>query len=116
MHIKQKILLTITNSNLRHKHINAMIRRTILSLIVTLLCYSANAQVAKWMLKPDYDAISINNVGLLEVRKNNKVGLYDRNGNELLAIEYDSTHSAKDTQCCIKMASSLDSLTRMVRL
>ena len=42
-----------------------MIRRTILSLIAVLLCCSTNAQVAKWMLKPDYDAISINNVGLL---------------------------------------------------
>lgn len=67
-----------------------MIRRTILSLIAVLLCCSTNAQVAKWMLKPDYDAISINNVGLLEVRKDNKVGLFDRNGNELVAIDYDS--------------------------
>lgn len=41
------------------------------------------------MLNAEYDAITVNNVGLLEVRLNDKVGLYDRNGNELIPIEYD---------------------------
>lgn len=41
------------------------------------------------MIKPQYDSITINNVGLLEVRLDNKVGLYDRNGNVLVPIEYD---------------------------
>lgn len=64
-------------------------RKTLLSLVALLLCTTSYAQVAKWMLNAEYDAITVNNVGLLEVRLNDKVGLYDRNGNELIPIEYD---------------------------
>ena len=66
-----------------------MMRKTLLSLVALLLCTTSYAQVAKWMLNAEYDAITVNNVGLLEVRLNDKVGLYDRNGNELIPIEYD---------------------------
>ena len=64
-------------------------RKTLLSLVALFICAASNAQVAKWMIKPQYDSITINNVGLLEVRLDNKVGLYDRNGNVLVPIEYD---------------------------
>ena len=64
-------------------------RKTLLSIVALLLCTTSYAQVAKWMLNAEYDAITVNNVGLLEVRLNDKVGLYDRNGNELIPIEYD---------------------------
>ncbi len=69
-----------------------MIRKVLLSLLAALICYSADAQVAKWLINPEFDSITINNIGLLEVTKNKKVGLYDRNGNELIAIEYDDIH------------------------
>lgn len=64
-------------------------RKTLLLLVALFICATSNAQIAKWMIKPQYDSITINNVGLLEVRLDNKVGLYDRNGNVLVPIEYD---------------------------
>ena len=64
-------------------------RKTLLSLVALLICATSNAQVAKWMLNAEYDSITVNNVGLLEVRLDNKVGLYDRTGKELIPIEYD---------------------------
>ncbi len=64
-------------------------RKTLLSLVALFIYAASNAQIANWMIKPQYDSITINNVGLLEVRLDNKVGLYDRNGNVLVPIEYD---------------------------
>ena len=65
-------------------------RKTLLSLVALFICAASNAQVAHWMLPPDYDAITVNNAGLLEVRLGTKVGLYDRTGKELIPIAYDS--------------------------
>lgn len=54
-----------------------------------LFALVANAQVARWGLKPTYDKITINNVGMFVVEKDGKKGLYDQNWQEIVPVEYD---------------------------
>lgn len=67
-----------------------MIRKTLLTLLLTFAFVVANAQVARWMIEPQYDSIRMNNIGLFEMHNKGKVGLCDRAGKELLPIEYDT--------------------------
>lgn len=66
-----------------------MIRKSFLLLLFLCFAGALNAQVAKWMMEPEYDSITVNEVGLLEVSLDGKVGLADRAGRVILPIEYD---------------------------
>ena len=63
-----------------------MIRKTLLTLLLTFAFVVANAQVARWMIEPQYDSIRMNNIGLFEMHNKGKVGLCDRAGKELLYL------------------------------
>lgn len=59
--------------------------------LIALLCYVvADAQVAKWLIHPEYDRIEMLNSGLFKVSQKNKFGLLDAHGAKILEIAYDS--------------------------
>lgn len=65
---------------------------------VSVLCLGLNleAQIAKWLVRPNYDSIEMVNGMLLEVSQNGKYGLLDKSGKKILPLEYDSISPFKD--------------------
>lgn len=66
-----------------------MLRRSLLSFVMLCFAIAASAQVAKWGLKPEYDKITINNIGMYVVEKDGKLGLYNEDWKEILPVKYD---------------------------
>lgn len=91
-----------------------MLRRNLL-MLVFLICtvVVADAQVARWApnLKPEFDRITVNNVGLLEVEKNKKVGLYSRDWKEIVPIEYDSIRPFREGRAAMYKAGHFVAFT-----
>lgn len=73
-----------------------MLRRSLLSVIMLLFALVANGQVARWGLRPEYDKITINNIGMFVVEKDGKVGLYNQNWQEIVPVEYDAIRPFSD--------------------
>lgn len=63
-------------------------------MLFMLLCpFSVWAQTAQWILKPQYSSITPYNESLLKVKLYNKVGLYDKMGQEVVPVNADSITS-----------------------
>ena len=70
---------------------------------IVLLCVasSAEAQIAKWLVRPSYDHIEVTDGGLLKVVSNGKVGLLSTEGGEVLPMEFDSISSFKEDRALL---------------
>lgn len=65
-------------------------RRNLLFVLMILFgSFSTNAQIAKWIVYPEYDNIEMLDNGLLKVTKNGKVGLLNKSGAPVLPVEYE---------------------------
>lgn len=64
-----------------------------IGILTFCLNLSANAQIAKWVVRPDYDSIEMMDSGLLKVSLNGKVGLLNKAGEKVLPLEFDSITS-----------------------
>ena len=70
------------------------INKSLIIGVIAFCCNSAvNAQIAKWLVRPDYDAIEMMDNGLLKVSLNGKIGLLNKDGEKVLPLEYDSITS-----------------------
>lgn len=67
-----------------------MKRIQILTALLLATVATSSAQIANWVVSPEYEAIRLRDNGMLEVSKNNKTGLMDGGGKEFLKIAYDS--------------------------
>lgn len=65
------------------------------------LASSANAQIAKWLVRPSYDYIEMTDSGLLKVVSDGKVGLLSGDGKEVLPMEFDSISSFKEDRALL---------------
>lgn len=56
------------------------------------VCYNlfVQAQIAIWVIEPNYDFIEVTDNGFFKVVKDNKIGLLNKEGSEVLPIEFDS--------------------------
>lgn len=57
---------------------------------------TANAQIIRWLIKPNYDNISLMYNGMYQVEKEGKKGIVNREGKVILPLEYDSIAQFKD--------------------
>lgn len=70
------------------------INKSLIIGVIAFCCNSAvNAQIAKWLVRPDYDAIEMKDNGLLKVSLKGKIGLLNKDGEKVLPLEYDSITS-----------------------
>ena len=70
---------------------------------IGLMCFtlSANAQIAKWLVRPSYDRIEMTDCGLLKVISNGKEGLLSIEGKEVLPMEFDSISPFKEDRALL---------------
>lgn len=65
------------------------VKKHLLVLILLLNVMSVQAQIARWMVRPDYDNIEMTDKGFLKVTEKGRIGLLDKAGEEVLPVEYD---------------------------
>lgn len=90
-------------------------KKTLFLLFMGLCPLWLGAQTAQWMLKPQYSSITPYNEDLLKVKLYNKVGLVDREGNEVVAVSADSiTPMAEGLGLVLQIEEELFRLTGIV--
>lgn len=73
------------------KDITMKIKRYFIAVFLMFgLCSTMQAQIARWLVEPQYDSIEMIDGQLLKVSLNGKCGLLNRNGGMVLPIVYDS--------------------------
>ena len=77
------------------------INKLFVGIVLTCLASSANAQIAKWLVRPSYDHIEMTGSGLLKVVSNGKEGLLSIEGKEVLPMEFDSIGSFKEDRALL---------------
>ena len=73
-----------------------MNKRILLSIMFACILISVHAQIAKWMVRPNYDHIEMLDCGLMKVSMNGKIGLLNDIGKEILPLKYDSITAFKE--------------------
>lgn len=73
-----------------------MNKRVLLSIMFIGILTSVDAQIAKWMVRPNYDHIEMLDCGLMKTTMNGKIGLLNNAGKEILPLEYDSITTFKE--------------------
>lgn len=73
-----------------------MNKRILLSIMFVCILTSVDAQIAKWMVHPNYDQIEMLDCGLIKVSTNGKIGLLNNIGKEILPLKYDSITTFKE--------------------
>lgn len=68
---------------------NLILRMALLT-VAGALSQTINAQVATWLVKPQYDDIHLIDNGLYQVTRNDKNGLIDASGKMILPLDFDS--------------------------
>lgn len=63
--------------------------------------FSGQAQIAKWLVRPNYDLIEMTDCGLLKVTSNGKIGLLNSEGKEILPFLYDSITDFKEERAML---------------
>lgn len=77
------------------------INRLFVGIVWMCLASSADAQIAKWLVRPSYDHIEMTDSGLLKVVSGGKEGLLSVEGREVLPIEFDSISSFKEDRALL---------------
>ena len=74
-----------------------------LFVVFVLMCLapSADAQIAKWLVRPSYDHIEMTDSGLLKIVSDGKEGLLSVEGREVLPIDFDSISSFKEDRALL---------------
>ena len=74
-----------------------------LFVVFVLMCLapSADAQIAKWLVRLSYDHIEMTNSGLLKIVSDGKEGLLSVEGREVLPIDFDSISSFKEDRALL---------------
>lgn len=90
-----------------------MNKRILLSIIIVCVLTSMNAQIATWMVQPNYDRIELLDCGLMKVSINGKIGLLDDTGKEILPLKYDSITAFKDGRALLFNNSAFCAVTDM---
>lgn len=62
-------------------------KKLLFTLMILLVSFSLNAQIAKWIVYPEYDNIEMLDNGLLKVTKDGKIGLLNKSGVPVLPVE-----------------------------
>ena len=78
-----------------------VINRLIVGIALSCLASLANAQIAKWLVRPSYDLIELTDNGLLQVVSGGKVGLLSIDGKEVLPMQFDSIGSFKEDRALL---------------
>lgn len=65
-------------------------------ILIILLSGNLNAQVAKWVIKPEYDGIEVVSNGVLKLENSGDFGLSKYNGQTIVNCEYDAIAPFKD--------------------
>lgn len=78
-----------------------MNKRALLSIMFACVLVSIDAQIARWMVRPNYDHIEMLDCGLMKVSMNGKIGLLNDIGEEVLPLKYDSITTFKENQALL---------------
>ena len=84
-----------------------MNKRILLSIMFACILISVHAQIAKWMVRPNYDHIEMLDCGLMKVSMNGKIGLLNDIGKEILPLKYDSITAFKEGYALPKKTAGL---------
>lgn len=79
--------------------------------IMACLSLSVQAQIAKWLVRPNYDFIEMMDYGLLKVASNGKIGLLNKEGKEILPLEFDSITAFKEERALLFKYGKLYGIT-----
>lgn len=82
-----------------------MNKRILLSIMFVCILTSIDAQIAKWMVRPNYDHIEMLDCGLMKVSINGKIGLLNDTGKEILPLNYDSINTFREG-CALLFSNS----------
>lgn len=78
-----------------------MINKIFIGALLACLSSSVDAQIAKWLVRPTYDHIEMNDGRLLKVVSNGRIGLINKDGKEVLPTEFDSITSFKEDRALL---------------
>lgn len=73
-------------------------KKIILIALLLATVRTVDAQIANWIVNPEYDGLQQRNDALLEVQNNGKLGLITGEGKEFLSISYDSIGDFHDNK------------------
>lgn len=73
-----------------------MNKRILLSIMFVGILASVDAQIAKWLVRPNYDYIEMLDCGLMKTFMSGKIGLLNDTGTEILPLKYDSITTFKE--------------------
>lgn len=65
-------------------------KRIILTSVLVIIGIVSQAQIAKWILHPEYDSVELLDNGMFKVRQGKKFGLMSKDDKKILEIKYDS--------------------------
>lgn len=88
-----------------------MNKKMFVGVIMACLSLSVQAQIAKWLVRPNYDSIEMTDNGLLKVVSNGKIGLLNKDGKEVLPQEYDSITAFKEDRALLFKNGKLYGIT-----
>lgn len=78
-----------------------LISKVLVGVLLACLSLPVDAQIAKWLVRPTYDHIEMTDDGLLKVVSSGKIGLLNKDGKEVLPIEFDSITSFKENRALL---------------